>query len=213
MQLDHSFQVPVPQEETWRLFHDIEAIAPCMPGAVLDRADENSFEGRVKVKVGAVAMSYRGKGTITRDEAARRVVLDLSGSETRGGGTATATVTATLTPDGEGTAVRVRTDLDLTGKPAQFGRGILVEVGDRLVQQFAGNLQKHLSAQPDAGTAVPDAVLSAAPAASTAAEPEALDVGAAVWPALAKRAKVPALVAGSVAVTLLAVRLLRRKSA
>ena len=203
MQLDHTFTVPVSPEEAWSLFLDLEKIAPCMPGAVLDTLEGDTFTGRVKVKVGSVQMSYQGKGTIERDEAARRVVLDLSGSETRGAGTASAAVTATLVPEDGGTRVRVRTDLDITGRPAQFGRGIMAEIGDKLVQQFASRLADLLS-RGDRSTAGADS--SEAP--SFTAEPEAVDLGAAVLPVLLRRAAKPA---AALAVVLIAAALRRRR--
>lgn len=187
MQLDHSFTVPASPEDAWKLFQDLARVAPCMPGAVLDTLDGDSFTGRVKVKVGAVQMSYRGEGTVARDETARSMHLDLSGSETRGAGTASATVTATLTAAPAGTVVRVRTDLDITGRPAQFGRGIMTEVGDRIVQQFAARLEELLNA-PSAG---PAAAAASTPAAAPA-EPEAVDLGAAALPVLLRKAAVPA---------------------
>ncbi|MEW2552125.1 SRPBCC family protein [Streptomyces zhihengii] len=186
VQLDHSFTVPASPDDAWKLFHDLARVAPCMPGAVLDTLEGDAFTGRVKVKVGAVQMSYRGEGTVTRDESARSVLLDLSGSETRGAGTASATVTATLTPGPAGTVVRVRTDLDITGRPAQFGRGIMTEVGDRIVRQFAGRLEDLLSDTASAPAA-------AAPRPGGApAEPEAVDLGAAALPVLLRKAAVPA---------------------
>lgn len=211
MQLDHSFVVPVPPTEAWRLFQDIGRIAPCLPGAVLDELDGDSLAGRVKVKVGAVQMSYRGRGSVERDEAAQRIVLDLSGSETRGAGTAAAKVTATLTEEGGRTRVRVLTDLDLTGRPAQFGRGILVEVGNRLVQQFAANLETYLREQPTpVATTTPAPVDTAATTSAPAPEPEAVDLGAAIWPSLARRAKTPGLMAATAVATALVVRAVMR---
>ncbi len=191
MRLDHSFTVPAAPDAAWELFLDLERVAPCLPGAVLDRLDGESFSGRVKVKVGAVQMSYQGSGTVKRDEAARTVVLDLEGRESRGTGTAAATVTAVLAADPAGTLVRVRTDLALTGRPAQFGRGILAEVSDRIVQQFTARLAEALA---DPGSS-PD-------------EPEAVDLGAAVVPVLLKKAALPAAALVAVAIV---VRLLRRR--
>ncbi|WP_051941099.1 SRPBCC family protein [Phaeacidiphilus oryzae] len=188
MELDHSFTVPVARAEAWKVFQDLEGIAPCMPGAVLDGVDGDAFRGRVRVKAGAVQMSYRGEGTIAYDEGRWEVVLDLRGSEARGAGTAAARVVATLTEEGAGAAatrVRVRTSLELTGRPAQFGRGILSEIGDRLVGQFAGNLERRLAPATSA------AASSAVSAAVSAAEPERLDLGAAVWPVLLRRIAVP----------------------
>lgn len=203
MQLDHSFTVPATPEEAWTLFCDLGRVAPCMPGAVLDTLDGDSLTGRVKVKVGAVQMSYRGEGTVTRVEQDHSMLLDLSGSETKGAGTAAAKVTATLTADPRGTRVRVRTDLDITGRPAQFGRGIMAEVGDRIVQQFASRLEELLRDGPAAAT-------PAAPAAAgaPAAEPEPIDLGAAALPVLLKKAALPA---AAVVVTLVLVRLLGRR--
>ncbi|MEV5887198.1 SRPBCC family protein [Streptomyces sp. NPDC052020] len=214
MRLENHFTVPVPLDDTWKLFQDISAVAPCMPGAVLDTVEDDSFTGRIKVKVGAVQMSYRGQGTVTRNEAGHTVTLDLNGSETRGAGTASAKVTAQLTPDGDRTQVTVRTDLDLTGRPAQFGRGILADVADRLVQQFAAKLAEYLSTrQPggDASTVALPGAHTSTPPESSPSEPEAVDLGAAVLPVLAKRAAKPAaaLTGAGLLIWLLA-RLLRR---
>lgn len=168
MRLDHTFTVPAAPDDAWKLFHDLGRVAPCMPGAVLDTLDGDTFTGRVKVKVGAVQMSYRGEGTVARDEATRTMRLDLSGSETRGAGTASATVTAELVADPAGTRVRVRTDLDITGRPAQFGRGIMAEVGDRIVGQFADRLAELMSG-PQMESAAPAAPPNRRP--STSAPP------------------------------------------
>ncbi|MFE6961062.1 SRPBCC family protein [Streptomyces sp. NPDC057696] len=199
MRLDHSFTVPAAPDDAWKLFLDLGRVAPCMPGAVLDTLDGDAFTGRVKVKVGAVQMSYRGEGTVTRDESGRSMVLDLSGSETRGAGTASATVTASLAADPAGTRVRVSTDLDITGRPAQFGRGIMTEVGDRIVRQFADRLEELLR---EPATAEPAAV------PAHAREPEAVDLGAAALPVLLRKAAVPA---AAVLVTIAVFRLLARR--
>ncbi|MET7365732.1 SRPBCC family protein [Streptomyces sp. NPDC005566] len=208
MQLDHSFTVPAGPDDAWKLFLDLDRVAPCMPGAVLDTLDGDSFTGRVKVKVGAVQMSYRGEGTVSRDGSARSMHLDLSGSETRGSGTASATVTATLAADPLGTRVRVRTDLDITGRPAQFGRGIMTEVGDRIVQQFATRLEELLRGSGDSGS-VTAAAGAAMPSARFPSEPEAVDLGAAVLPVLLRKAAVPT---AAVLVTVVVIQLLRRRS-
>ncbi|MFC9609936.1 SRPBCC family protein [Streptomyces sp. NPDC056938] len=200
MRLDHSFTVPAAPDDAWKLFLDLGRVAPCMPGAVLDTLDGDAFTGRVKVKVGAVQMSYRGEGTVTRDESGRSMVLDLSGSETRGAGTASATVTASLAADPAGTRVRVSTDLDITGRPAQFGRGIMTEVGDRIVRQFADRLEELLR---EPATTEPAAV------SSPAREPEAVDLGAAALPVLLRKAAVPAV---AVLVTIAVIRLVGRRA-
>lgn len=207
MQLDHSFTVAAAPDDAWKLFLDLGRVAPCMPGAVLDTLDGDAFTGRVKVKVGAVQMSYRGEGTVTRDEAARSMHLGLSGSETRGSGTVSATVTATLATDPAGTRVRVRTDLDITGRPAQFGRGIMTEVGDRIVQQFATRLEELLR---DTGRGAPSpAPTGAGTPGAFPAEPEAVDLGAAALPVLLRKAAAPA---AAVLVAVVVIRALRRRS-
>ncbi|MGW1288685.1 SRPBCC family protein [Streptomyces sp. NPDC002586] len=146
MELHHEFTVPVPVDEAWQALLDIERIAPCLPGAVVEGHDGTTVTGSVKVKVGPVTVAYRGTAVFEEQDAvAHRMVLVASGRETRGQGTARATVTGTLSEREDGTAVSVRTDLTVTGRPAQFGRGVLAEVGDRLVGQFANCLAEHLT--------------------------------------------------------------------
>jgi carbon monoxide dehydrogenase subunit G len=138
MQLEHSFTVPVEVEQAWRVLLDIKRIAPCMPGAALDSVDGDTFTGSVKVRLGPIGLTYKGRASlIEKDEAAHRAVIDAQAKDARGNGTAAAKVTATLTADPAGTAVRVVTDLNITGKPAQFGRGVMVDVGNKLIGQFA----------------------------------------------------------------------------
>ncbi|MFF7981459.1 SRPBCC family protein [Streptomyces sp. NPDC007901] len=149
MELHHEFTVPVPADEAWRALLDIERVAPCLPGAVVEDYDGKTVTGSVKVKVGPVTVAYRGTAVFEeQDASAHRMVLLASGRETRGQGTARATVTATLTERDGATAVSVRTDLTVTGRPAQFGRGVLAEVGDRLVGQFATCLAERLTDRP-----------------------------------------------------------------
>ncbi|MER6572982.1 SRPBCC family protein [Streptomyces sp. NPDC001093] len=146
MELHHEFTVPVPVGDAWHALLDIERVAPCLPGAVVEDYDGKTVTGSVKVKVGPVTVAYRGTAVFEeQDESAHRMVLVASGRETRGQGTARATVSGTLTERDGGTAVSVRTDLTVTGRPAQFGRGVLAEVGDRLVSQFASCLADRLS--------------------------------------------------------------------
>ena len=130
MELQHTFTVPAPVDQAWATLLDVEGIAPCFPGATLTGVDGDSFAGTVKVKLGPVSLQYSGKGRfLERDEAARHVVLEANGSDKRGNGTAGATVHARLEPAGEGrTTVVVETDLKVTGRPAQFGRGVLQDV-------------------------------------------------------------------------------------
>ncbi len=149
MLLEHTFTVPVPPDEAWVVLLDLERVAPCMPGATLESVtDDGAFTGTVKVKVGPITVTYKGKGRFTeRDEAAHRAVIEASGRETRGSGTASATVTATLQGrDGGTTEVLVSTDLAITGKPAQFGRGVMSEVGAKLIGIFAECLADKITA-------------------------------------------------------------------
>jgi carbon monoxide dehydrogenase subunit G len=146
MNLEHEFTVPVPIDEAWRVLLDVERVAPCMPGATLLSVDGRDFTGSVKVKVGPITVTYNGKATFAEvDDAAHRAVIEASGKETRGAGTAAATVTTQLEGRGATTQVRVTTDLNVTGRPAQFGRGVMAEVGGKLVQQFATCLADELS--------------------------------------------------------------------
>jgi carbon monoxide dehydrogenase subunit G len=138
VQLEHSFSVPVGIDEAWKILLDIERIGPCMPGAVIESVDGDDFTGTVKVKLGPINLSYKGKASfVEKDETARRAVIDARGRDARGNGTAAAKVTATLSEEDGSTRVQVNTDLDITGKPAQFGRGVMVDVGNKLLGQFA----------------------------------------------------------------------------
>ena len=161
MELDNSFTVPVPPEQAWDVLLDVKRIAPCMPGATVDEVEGDVINGHIKVKVGPVSLTYRGTATFTeRDADARVVVLEASGKETRGAGTASATVRASLEPDASGnnTLVTMHTTMNVTGRPAQFGRGVMVEVGGKLVDQFAANLATLLGEDsPDSTAAAADA--------------------------------------------------------
>ncbi len=149
MELEHSFTVPVPEERAWDVLLDVERVAPCMPGASLDSVDGDEIKGRIKVKVGPIAMTYAGTARFTeRDPQAHVIVLEASGKETRGAGTASATVRSVLEGQGAQTHVTVHTTLNVTGRPAQFGRGVMAEVGGKLIGIFASNLADMLSAEP-----------------------------------------------------------------
>ena len=162
MRLEHSFEVPVPVAQAWGVLLDIEKIAPCMPGATLDSFDGDSFAGLVRVKLGPVNLSYKGTGHfVERDEAGRRVVLVASGQDSRGAGGASARISAQLhdAQAGGATRVDVAADLDIAGRAAQFGRGMIADVSNKLVKQFADCLAETIAASP------------AAPAAPVASEP------------------------------------------
>jgi uncharacterized protein len=154
MELDNSFTVPVPPDQAWDVLLDVKRIAPCMPGATVDEVDGDVVTGRIKVKVGPVSLTYRGTAKFTeRDPEARHMVMEAAGKETRGAGTASATVRASLAPaaSGDGTQVTMHTTMNVTGRPAQFGRGVMVEVGGKLVEQFAANLAKLIAGDTTAG--------------------------------------------------------------
>jgi len=147
MQLEHQFTVPVPRDQAWDVLMNVEQIAPCMPGATLDSVDGDEFAGRVKVKVGPIQVTYAGKARFeVADKEAGRAVIWASGRESRGSGTAQATIHTQLHADGDSTRVEVVTDLDITGRPAQFGRGVMVEVGNKILGQFTDCLEAQIQA-------------------------------------------------------------------
>ncbi|MCX5044270.1 SRPBCC family protein [Aldersonia sp. NBC_00410] len=163
MKIENAFSIPVPAEDAWRVLLDLERIAPCVPGATITSRDGDDFHGKMKVKLGPVGLNYGGIIKIkSKDEEAKVAVLEGGGREARGNGTAKALMTFRLVESGDSTEVFVDTDLDITGKPAQFGRGALTEVAGTIIGQFATNLAAELSASVDAG----------APAAGGAAQPE-----------------------------------------
>jgi carbon monoxide dehydrogenase subunit G len=164
MEIIDSFRVSTPIDETWKVLLDIERIAPCLPGAELQEIEGDEFRGVVKVKVGPITAQYKGAARLAEvDEANHHVVLDASGRDTRGQGNAKAMITVDMTEDGGGTKVDIRTDLQITGKVAQFGRGVLADVSTKLLGQFVENLERDVLAQ----AAVPAS--SGAPAAASAA--------------------------------------------
>ncbi|QFZ16456.1 SRPBCC family protein [Saccharothrix syringae] len=145
MKLEHRFTVPAPVPEVWAALLDPEVVAPCLPGATLTGVDGRGFTGTVEVRLGPVVLLYRGTGEFTSvDERVHAAVLRASGKDTRGNGTATATVSAALTAAEGGTEVSVVTDLVVTGRPAQLGRGLIGEVGAKVVAEFAEHLAARL---------------------------------------------------------------------
>ena len=231
MELTHQFTVPAPIDDAWAAFNDLERIAPCFPGASLTSYDGEAFEGICKVKLGPISLQYTGTGRfVSRDEASHTAVIEAKGKDKRGNGTAAANVTATLVSAGdEATDVTVKTDLNITGKPAQFGRGVMQDVSDKLLGQFASCLETKLGADTadDADEAAttaaaapaeaaveetPIAAEAAAAAKQTTSEtrrttpPEApaaeLDLGATMLPVLIKRYAGP-VIAGIIALWIL----------
>ncbi|WP_166136971.1 SRPBCC family protein [Nocardioides ochotonae] len=229
MELTHRFTVHTSVEETWSHFNDIASVAECFPGATISSAEGDGFAGSVKVKLGPIALVYNGSGRfVEKDEAAHRFVVEAKGKDKRGNGTAGATVSVSMRASGDAgdaTDVEVLTDLAITGKPAQFGRGVMQDVSDKLLGQFVACLEQRLtgpaeaaadaqaqessaeaspSPSPEPAAAVPpatpretapDRAVAPAPATPRASTPEpatgpiddgALDLGAAVVPALVK---------------------------
>jgi carbon monoxide dehydrogenase subunit G len=157
MDLNHQFTVAVPVEDAWRILTDVERIAPCLPGAQLQEIEGDTYRGIVKVKVGPIQAQFKGQANfIERDDAAHKVVLKGEGRDTTGKGNASAIITAEMTAiDATSTSVTVNTDLSVTGKVAQFGRGAMADISDKLLAQFVVNLNALIAEQP--ATAAPTA--------------------------------------------------------
>jgi|RhiMetdeSRZDD1v2_1073273.scaffolds.fasta_scaffold565703_2 uncharacterized protein len=157
MDLTHRFSVPAHIDEAWNAFNNLEGLAPCFPGATITSIEGDEFTGSVKIKLGPVALVYNGSGRyVERNDADRRVVIEARGKDKRGNGTATAIITASFAESGEQTDVEVLTDLAITGKPAQFGRGVISDVSDKLLEQFlacvSGRFPEGLGATDEATT-------------------------------------------------------------
>jgi carbon monoxide dehydrogenase subunit G len=210
MHLEHEFVVPVPVKQAWPVLLDVERIAPCLPGATVDSVQDDTFAGRVKVKVGPITVTYQGNATfVERDESSHRVTIKANGREARGAGTAAATVEAVLHDEGERTRVRVDTELAITGRPAQFGRGVMVDVSNKLLGMFADCLERTLADDQPA----PAAAIAESPPAPSGIQteprptPEAIDLLETAGAPVLKRL-LPAVAA--VAVLVLLWRVLRR---
>ena len=194
MELSHSFTVPLGVEETWSHFQDIAALAECFPGAVVTGVEDDSFTGTVKVKLGPIALQYAGSGTFTeRDDAAHRFVVEAKGKDKRGNGTAGATVSLQMADAGGATTIDVQTDLAITGKPAQFGRGVMQDVSDKLLGQFVACLEQRLAPAdgPAGGTAEPAVAAVAAPTPAEPAAAGSTPIGSAAAAAAAAAPPVP----------------------
>jgi len=208
MQLEHSFSVDAPIETVWAALVEPERVAGCMPGATLTEVDGDKFTGQIKVKIGPVALVYKGVGNfIEKDEGAHRAVIEGNAKESRGQGTAKATVSMTLKDDGGTTTGSVVTDLAITGKPAQFGRGMLSDVGGKIIDQFSSCLSKKLGDAEPAAPASPATSATAAPDTSKPRvveqppeEAEALDLMAYAGGSVLKRVApiVGAIVLGAI---------------
>lgn len=150
MDLNHSFIVEVPVSDAWRILTDVERIAPCLPGAQLLEIEGDTYRGQVKVKVGPIQAQFKGEANfLERDETTHRIVLKGEGRDIGGKGNASAIITAQLTAvTDSSTSVVVDTDLSITGKVAQFGRGTMADISNKLLAQFVENLNTYIADQP-----------------------------------------------------------------
>lgn len=172
MDLNHEFIVNVPVNDAWIILTDLERIAPCLPGAQLTEVEGDTYRGQVKVKVGPIVAQFKGQASfVTRDDAAHRAMLKGEGRDTTGKGTASAIITAQLTSiTPTSTKCTVVTDLTISGKVAQFGRGALADVSDKLLKQFSENLNQLIASAPATTTTAATETTTSAPVA--AASPE-----------------------------------------
>ncbi|HKR51859.1 MAG TPA: SRPBCC family protein [Pseudonocardiaceae bacterium] len=210
MRLEHNFTVPAPVNTVWRALLEPERVAPCFPGATITSASDDEFAGIVKVRLGPISLQYRGSGRFTEiDEAAYRTVIETTGTAAGGQSTAAATVTATLAENGAGTAVTLATDLTITGKPAQFGRGMIEDVGGKIIGQFADCLSKSLAPQQEPAPPAPTSLSNSHHPASSTSTPqtEEIDLLDAAGSAVARRVITPL----AVLLLLLALILMRRR--
>ena len=202
MELQHQFTVPAPVGTTWDTFMDLAGVAACFPGATVTSVEGDRFEGTCKVKLGPIALLYAGSGQfVTRDDDAHRATIEATGKDKRGNGTAGAKVTIALDEAADSsTAVEVTTDLNITGKPAQFGRGVMQDVSDKLLMQFVACLEQRLTApQPAAEAAaaetapVPTEDAESEPGSSNGSGPASVEaaVGSEAAPAAAAPASPP----------------------
>lgn len=223
MRFENRFVVDAPLEQVWEAMLDVERVAPTVPGAqVLERTGDDAYKVAIKVKVGPMSMTYRGEVEITeRDEAAHRAVMKARAKESRGQGTADADVTMLLSGENGGTAATVTTDVQLSGKVATMGQGVLQDVSGRLVQTFAENLAAMLEggetpAAAPGGPPAPAAAPGERPAPTGPREPppepaDALDLGSLGGAVIAARLQDPRVLAGVIAAAALAGYLVGRR--
>jgi len=216
VELVNKFRVPVSVDQAWEVLTDVERVAPCIPGAQLLSVDGDEFTGVVKVKVGPITVQYKGKAFFEeKDTSARRAVIIANGKETRGQGNAAALVTAELKDEGDSTSCVLTTDLSISGKAAQFGRGVLSDVATKLIGQFADRLEASLKTDVRPSAAAPVHAEAPAPqAVSAAAQPDeaaAIDLLSLVAVPLAKR-HIPPVGAGLILGLVIGFALGRRRS-
>lgn len=199
MQLENKFTIEAPIEKAWEALNTPETVAPCFPGATLQEYEGDSFTGTVKVKLGPISLTYKGKGTyVKRDDDKHEVVIEANGRDSRGNGTAKATVTGTMTADGpDRTAVTMVTDMTITGRPAQFGRGVISDVADKIIGQFSACVASKLAPEQATGPAAVSSTGSDAAAAgggstNGSGAPATATATAAKGPVLASATSTPA---------------------
>ena len=214
MDLNHEFIVNVPVNDAWTILTDLERIAPCLPGAQLTEIEGDIYRGQVKIKVGPIVAQFKGQASfVTRDDLAHRAMLKGEGRDTTGKGNASAIITAQLTSvTPTSTKCTVVTNLTISGKVAQFGRGALADVSDKLLAQFSENLNQLITSAPATATTTATAVASASPDASPeirkieSAEVAPLDLLGTAGAPILKRA-IPVVVA-LIAVVIAAIKFL-----
>ncbi|MDQ3922653.1 MAG: SRPBCC family protein [Actinomycetota bacterium] len=234
MKLENEFTVNVPVEDAWNVLLDLERVTPCLPGAALtEQSDDDEYKGEMKVRLGPVTQEYNGTVRIEEaDESEHRAVLKADGKDARGQGAATATITSTLHDEGDGsTKVRVETDMQITGRAAQFGRGVQQDVAERLLSRFAECLENEIVGGGAKEEAEAAATSEAGPLENGAAaegaseeeeqprrriiqqdrEVEPLDLGEASRDAVLKRVKQAAPVAAGVVALVVVIWLVRRR--
>jgi uncharacterized protein len=207
MNLQYAFEIPLPLEVVWQALLDVPRVAPCLPGAAIESSEGDQYLGRMKVRLGPIEMTYRGTLKLARrDDANHTAVLTAAGNEIKGGGGATANITLQAVSSTTGSAVKVTSDVNVSGRAAQFGRGVMEEIGAKLIAQFSDRLSKEMAAvQPaqaaasaavaSAGTLSPACPVQGAPpealpavvAATARSADEALDVGRLAWSVIGRR--------------------------
>ena len=212
MDLNHEFTVPVPVADAWKILTDVERIAPCLPGAKLEESNGDTYSGFVKVKVGPIQAQFKGQASfLERNDAAYKAVLKGEGRDTTGKGNASALITAQLTEESStSTKVTVTTDLNITGKVAQFGRGAMADISNKLLDQFVANLNGLIAAGDTTNAAASDDTSSSSSSSSTPSAPaspqevEALDLLSVSSGAILKRALPVVAVLAAVIIWLIA---------
>ena len=221
MQFENRFDVDAPMEQVWETILDVERVAPNVPGAkVLERTGDNAYKVSIKVKVGPMSMTYKGDVEIVeQDDAAHRAVMRAKAKESRGQGTANADVTMVLSGENGRTAGQITTDVDVTGKVASMGRGMLQDVSGRLISTFAENLEKMLAggeapaAEEPAQQAPRDTAPPPPPPPRRDEEDDALDLGSVGGAMVADKLQDPRNLGLVIGLAMLVAYLLGRRSA